>query len=221
MLMMSCVRRSSGTHGQPTAMQGYEYSHDGQDSWCYPGTFVLQNKQGIRDPEALLLAEREITSLKLLMLRTKPLRGQYGFPHLRAIHRFIFGDIYDWAGSIRRGEFLAKGASIFCLGRHIPKNAERIFSALAKENKLRNLSRETFIHRLAHYMSEVNALHPFREGNGRAAREYFRQLSKSAGYDLDFGETTAGELLAADITAFHGDNVSLVTILEKAVAKKG
>jgi cell filamentation protein len=198
--------------------QSYRYAHDGQDSYCYPGTAVLQNKQGIRAPDALLAAEREITSLKLLLLRTTPLRGRYGFSHLRAIHRFIFGDIYDWAGSIRRGEFMAKGASIFCLGRHIPENAEKVFSALAAENKLRGLSRETFIQRLACYMGEVNALHPFREGNGRAAREFFRQLSKSAGYDLDFGGATPNEILTADIAAFKGDATPLVAILEKAVA---
>ncbi|MCL1984911.1 MAG: Fic family protein [Betaproteobacteria bacterium] len=153
------------------------------------------------------------------MLRVKPSRGHYGFPHLCAIHRFIFGDIYDWAGSIRRGEFMAKGASIFCLGRHIPENAKRIFSALAEENKLRGLDKEKFVQRLTRYMGEVNALHPFRDGNGRAAREYFRQLSKSAGYDLDFGGITANELLAADIAAFKGDDAPLAAILEKSVTK--
>jgi len=198
-------------------MQSYKYFHDEQDGYCYPGTSVLRNKQGIRDTEALLLAEREIVSLKLLMLRVKPLRGQYGFSHLCKIHRFIFGDIYAWAGSIRRGEFMAKDTSIFCLGRHIPKNAERIFSALANENKLRGLEREPFILRLAHYMGELNALHPFREGNGRAAREYFRQLSKSAGYELDFGGVEADKLLVADIAAFEGNLLPLVAVLEKAV----
>ena len=199
-------------------MQSYKYSHDEQDGYCYPGTSVLRNKQGICDAEALLLAEREIVSLKLLMLRVKPLRGQHGFSHLCKIHRFIFGDIYAWAGSIRRGEFMAKGTSIFCLGRHIPKNAERIFSALTAENKLRGLARKPFILRLAHYMGELNALHPFREGNGRAAREYFRQLSKSAGYELDFGGVATGKLLAADIAAFEGNNAPLVAILGEAVS---
>ena len=114
---------------------------------------------------------------------------------------------------------MAKGASIFCLGRHIPENAERVFFSLAAENKLRGLALEPFTLRLAHYMGELNALHPFREGNGRAAREYFRQLSKRAGYDLDFGGMTADKLLAADIAAFEGDNAPLVSMLNEAVTK--
>ncbi len=61
-------------------MTGYDYIYQGEDSYCYHGTDVLRNKENIRNHDELLIAEREITSLKLLMLRAKPVRGQYGFP---------------------------------------------------------------------------------------------------------------------------------------------
>lgn len=70
-------------------MAEYEYTYQGDEGYCYPGTNVLRNKENIREHGALMVAEREITSLKLLMLREKPMRGQYGFSHLRAIHRFL------------------------------------------------------------------------------------------------------------------------------------
>lgn len=174
---------------------------------------------GIREKEALLAAEREITSLKLLMLREKTIAGRCDFAHLRGIHRFIFGDIYDWAGEIRTGQFLAKGKTIFCLGRYIDQFASTIFSELTAKNKLCRLEREAFIEELAYFMGEVNALHPFREGNGRTAREFFRQLSKKAGYNLDFSDVDRGKLLAADIAAFHREYTPLIEILDLSVTR--
>lgn len=200
-------------------MAEHEYSYQGDDSYCYPGTAVLRNRQNIRIHDDLMVAEREITSLKLLMLREKPMRGQYGFSHLRAIHRFLFIDLYGWAGEIRHGDFLMKGGTVFCRGQYIESMAEDIFGKLAAEHKLRGLGKPAFTQRLAYFMGEVNALHPFREGNGRASREFFRQLSKSAGYDLDFGGVSADRLLQADIAAFDRDYTPLVNLLDEIVMK--
>jgi cell filamentation protein len=197
--------------------QEYKYAFSGEDKYCYPGTSVLRNRQDIRAQDALMVAEREITSLKLLMLRKKPLSEQFDFAHLRAIHCFLFGDIYEWAGEIRQGDFLSKGSTLFCLGRYIESNAKKIFADIVKENKLRGLEKHKFVEKLVYYMGEVNALHPFREGNGRTTREYFRQLSEYAGYDLDLGGVNKDELLTADIAAFDGDYAPLASILDAAV----
>ncbi len=70
---------------------------------------------------------------------------------------------------------------------------------------------------MAYYMGEINALHPFREGNGRTAREFFRQLSLNAKYTLDFSKTEKEELLTADIEAFNGKYDKLINILEKVI----
>jgi cell filamentation protein len=198
-------------------MSEYSYNYHGTENYCYPGTDVLRNKQGITDEIILTNAEREITSLRLLMIRDMQVMGQFDLAHLCKIHRFIFSDIYDWAGELRRGEFLAKGNSIFCRGQYLEENAKNTFSKLLHENYLRNLKKEQFIERLAFYMGEVNALHPFREGNGRTAREFFRQLSLNTDVILDFGSVDKEQLLAADIDAFNGRYDPLIAILNKAV----
>ena len=62
---------------------------------------VLRNRLGITDAAELARAEAELTSYRLIELRTRPLPGSYDLPHLQAFHRYIFGDVYDWAGELR------------------------------------------------------------------------------------------------------------------------
>jgi cell filamentation protein len=198
-------------------MGKYDYTYEGSENYCYPETEVLKNKLGIKDDNALTIAEREITSLKLLKLYNMPLMSEFNFETLCKIHKIIFEDIYEWAGKIRRGDFLSKGSSIFCRGPYIVENAKIIFENILKENNLLGLNKSKFIEKTAYYMGEINALHPFREGNGRTAREFFRQLSLNAKYTLDFSKMEKEELLTADIEAFNGKYDKLINILEKVI----
>jgi len=198
-------------------MEKYDYAYEGPEGYCYPGTNILKNKLGIRDDTALTIAEREITSLKLLMLYNMPVIEIFNFNNLCKIHKTIFEDIYEWAGLARHGDFLSKGNSIFCRGQYIMENANKIMKNLQKENSLYGLAKSKFIEKTAYYMGEINALHPFREGNGRTCREFFRQLSLNANYTLDFSKTDKEELLTADIEAFNGKYEKLIKILEKAI----
>lgn len=75
-------------------MSDYEYQYREQDEYCYPDTKVLVNKLGLTNASELHEAEREITFLRLTQLQQKPLRGQYGFSHLKAIYRYLFSDVY-------------------------------------------------------------------------------------------------------------------------------
>jgi cell filamentation protein len=201
-------------------MEKYDYTYGGSEGYCYPGTDVLINKLGIRDNNALTIAEREITSIKLLMLYNMPIMKTFNFDTLSKMHKIIFEDIFEWAGLIRCGDFLSKGDSIFCRGQYIEENANIIMENLLKEKNLCGLNKSKFIERMAYYMGEINALHPFREGNGRTSREFFRQLSLNANYALDFGKTEKEELLAADIEAFNGQYERLIGILEEAISVK-
>ena len=201
-------------------MKEYNYSYNGSEEYCYPGTDVLKNKLGIKNDNELTIAEREITSIKLLILYNTPIFKQFNFEALCKIHKRIFEDIYEWAGKIRHGDFFSKGNSIFCRGQYIKENADKIMENLEKENYLQGLEKDKFIERIAYYMGEVNALHPFREGNGRTTREYFRQLSLNANYRLDFSKTKNEKLLIADINAFNGDYKDLINLLEEAISKK-
>jgi len=201
-------------------VEKYDYIYNDSEGYCYTGTDVLKNKLGIRDDNALTIAEREITSIKLLMLYNMPTMEIFNFDTLCKIHKIIFEDIFEWAGLIRHGDFLSKGDSIFCRGQYIEENANIIMGNLQKEKNLCGLNKLEFIERMAYYMGEINALHPFREGNGRTSREFFRQLSLNANYILDFGKTEKEALLTADIEAFNGQYEKLIKILEKAIRAK-
>ena len=134
--------------------------------YCYPDSDVLINKLDIRDRDKLQKFERKLTMIRLSELFDNPIKGSFDFKHLKDIHQFIFQDIYDWAGTVRIVD-IAKG-NMFCNVKFIDSQAEEIFLKLKKEKHLSGFSEEDFIKRLAYYFSEINALHPFREGNGRA-----------------------------------------------------
>lgn len=198
-------------------MEKYNYTYEGNESYCYPETNILKNKLHIKDDNALTIAEREITSIKLLMLYNMPIPKKFDLDHLSNIHKIIFEDIYEWAGQIRRGDFLSKGSSIFCRGQYIIENANVIMTKLQKETGLCGLNKQKFIERIAYYMGEINALHPFREGNGRTCREFFRQLALRANFVLDFSKTEKDELLEADIDAFNGSYERLIKVLHSSI----
>jgi len=143
----------------------YEYQYNKKaDIYCYPNTNVLINKFDIRNINDLTITEREITALKILEAEKNPIRGKFDLKHLQKIHEFIFGDIYEWAGKIREGDFLIKGESIFCRAMYIENLASDIHNKLSADNFLRGIAKDDFISKLAYYMGEINALHPFREG---------------------------------------------------------
>jgi cell filamentation protein len=196
------------------------YSYQGSEDYCYPNTDVLINKLNIKNDEELSIAERDLTTIRLAQLFESKIPNNFDFLLLCNIHKSIFQDIYTWAGQIRNGEFFSKGVSIFCRGSLIKSNADIIFGNIAKEKYLCTMNKQSFISRTAYYMGEINALHPFREGNGRTLREYFRQLSLNAGYLLDFSKTNKEKLLIADINALNGNYCNLISILEKAISKK-
>jgi cell filamentation protein len=173
------------------------------DPYTDPVTGVLLNKLGLGTAAELEAAEREITHAALILLRESPVHPDYDLLHLCAIHRRIFGDIYDWAGQIRTVS-IAKG-SLFCLPQHIETSAAAIFSALRSENCLRDLDREAFVVRLAYYLGEVNAIRPFREGNGRTQRGFFEQLARGAGYTLAGQHLDAARNVEASTAIMRGD----------------
>ena len=76
---------------------------------------------------------------------------------------------------------------------------------MRSEDFLQGLDRETFVARLAHYLGEVNAVHPFREGNGRSQRAFFEQLAHDAGFTLAWQHLDAARNIEAAATIMRGD----------------
>ena len=161
----------------------YSYDYEWDKEYCYPDSHVLINQLGITDSEKLQTAEREITSLKLAMAMQKPIKGYLDLRHLQKIHKYIFSDIYPWAGTLRHVN-IAKGNQ-FCLSQNLELYAGNIFGTLEREHYLIDAG-DNIPYRLAWYLSEINVLHPFREGNGRTQRLFIMYLAGIAGYAVDF-----------------------------------
>jgi cell filamentation protein len=140
--------------------------YDADDTYCITGTSVLKNKAGITDQKLLDEFEADFTAIRLLELAQTPVIGVFDLEHLCKIHEYLFQDVYDWAGKTRSVD-IVRGDSRFCNVRHIDSYSDNVFCELAAENYLLNLAPSDFARRLAHYLSEINAIHPFREGNGR------------------------------------------------------
>lgn len=177
------------------------------DPYVYPDSTVLRNALGIRDADQLALLEGDLTRSRAVRLASSPLPGSYDLAHLQRFHRELFIGLYDWAGELRTVP-IAKG-DLFCLPQHIESYARDVFGELAREHQLTGLDREDFIARLAHHLANVNALHPFRDGNGRAQRAFFSQLAHDAGHRLDWQHAGYQRNDDASIAAMRGDEQPL------------
>lgn len=183
--------------------------------YCYQNTDVLINKLNIKDSNKLMKFERKLTMLRLDELFQNPVRGDFDLKHLQNIHKFIFQDLYSWAGEIRVVD-IAKG-NMFCNALFIEEQANLIFSNLKKENYLTGLTQEAFIKRLAYYFAEINALHPFREGNGRTQREFIRLLGLKNNYFIRFSSVSRDEMISASKKSFLLDYTEMEEIFKKCV----
>ena len=133
---------------------------------------VLVNKLNIKDSEELERVEREITALKLAKLYLNPGKQTFDVEHYLSIHKFLFEDIYDFAGEIR-DEVIAKQIP-FCLPQFIYDNLNQTLRD-AQKNISKITDRTKLVQFLAVLYSDLDITHPFREGNGRVKREFLRQ----------------------------------------------
>ena len=188
--------------------------YDAHDAYCYPDSGVLRNQANLTDQAALDAFEADITAVRLLELSQTPAAGTFDLAHLQRIHHTIFQDVYDWAGELRTVD-ISRGSSRFANVRQIVPYARTVFMALAAEGWLKNCTLPQFSARLAHYLSEINALHPFREGNGRAQPAFATQLAAQAGYELDYAGLTQEEMYPVMAASFAGDENPLADLLAK------
>ena len=181
------------------------------DPYKFPDLDVLRNKPGIRDARLLQAYEYRASTERMLELAEEPIAGRFDLDHLKAIHKYAFQDVYDWAGELRSVS-ISKGGSLFALPEYIESYGKLVFGALADDEHLRGKALGVFVDRLAHYHGEINALHPFREGNGRSTRVFLDQLAKQAGYVLDFTRVVADQWNAAARESFAGNGEPMVKL---------
>ena len=184
-----------------------------QSIYCYPDSNVLINKLNIRDNKILKTAEEEITLIKQMELLKNPIKGNFTKAHLMNIHKFIFEDIYPFAGKIRR-EQISKADTLFYPPNLIDRELDKVFAKIKEKNMLKETDREKVFDNLAYVMAELNIIHPFREGNGRSIRGFIRIMAKRMGYDMNWGNVDKDEILEASILSV--DNYRVLVDIIKA-----
>ncbi len=145
--------------------------------------------------------------------------GRFDAAHLRGIHRYLFQDMFPWAGELRVVGLSKPGSAPFAAPPFIGSALDDLFRKLASESCLGNLQPGDFAQRASFYLGEINAVHPFREGNGRTQRELIRQLAAQAGYTISWAGFTQEQMVVASILSHtRGDNTELASIIRAAIA---
>lgn len=192
------------------------YSIDPISANCYPGTSVLINKFNIRDEGKLNEVESVLVSAKYAEWMNAPKCETFDFVHYKAIHRFLFSDLYDWAGQVRTVNISKKGTS-FIDAEHIEEQAALIFGRLKACRYFCGLPHDKFVEKIVDFYCATNILHPFREGNGRTQRAFLTQLIRNAGYDINFSEMDTDLLMIATIQSAQGITDLLKTIFKESI----
>lgn len=193
----------------------YDTTGNPEDEY-YQSSSVLINLEDIRDPEELL--ERET---KLQLAAYEAIFNSFDesltpdLPFFYYLHHLMFSPLFVWAGR-PRSVGIAKGGTPFCPPQNIASLMNDLFAELEREHWLAELEPLSFIERAAYYICEINAVHPFREGNGRAIRFYIDVLSAKARGDIfDWTLTSEDEYFRACVAGFQHDYRMMITILKR------
>lgn len=185
---------------------------------CYEGTTCLINKFGITDETKLSEVQADITFAKASKLEENPIDGKFDIEHYKAIHRYLFEDLYDWAGQFRTINISKKGTK-FVKTDELENLCVKCFDRIKSSNYFRNISFESFVENIVDLYCTLNMLHPFREGNGRTERIFIAQLIRLNGYDIDFSEIDSDYMIIATIQAAQGVTDNLVKIFSEHISK--
>jgi cell filamentation protein len=183
--------------------------------YTYAGTDTLKNKLGAKTPDELEKHEARFVAARAYQIEIgEGPSGQFDAAHLKALHGYLFQDVFEWAGHTRDervrlidGEIATEpmtrkmGGQPFLMGARVARTLDRIAADIKNAGYLRGLEPETFAARAADIMAAINAVHAFREGNGRTQRAFMRELGKQAGHDLDFSVISKERMIQASITA--------------------
>lgn len=189
--------------------------YDGKDIYCYKDTNVLINKFNIKEEKQLEDKERKITLLNTIALYkdVKIEDVDFNIDFYKYIHSFLFQEIYDFAGKFRN-IVLIKGNTRFCEPQYIEANLQKIFEELKEEKYLLDLKKKIFISRIAYYYTELNAIHPFREGNGRTNRIFIDLLAKKNNYDIGVDKWDSNMQIEAMIESIYDSNNKLINLID-------
>ena len=187
------------------------------DPYVYDGTTTLKNRFDIRDSDSLTTVERLLTAVRSMELKTNPgiiQRQHNDLPQLQLIHRHLFQDVYDWAGDLRSVQ-ISKGDSLFAHPQRIQHYLGSVFETL-DEDELKQLPLGDFSYKASYYMAEINAVHPFREGNGRANRAFIDQMANASRFSIDWSLISQDEMIDASKESMANEPIKLRQFLLRA-----
>lgn len=171
------------------------------ETYCYPGASVLKNRAGLRPQTDLDRFEAVMTAQRF----EEPLpSGRLTVAHFCAIHHHIFQDVYPWAGRFRTVR-MRKGFSPFCYPEQIAREMMRLFETLKTSRNLIGLEDAAFAEAAASFLATLNAIHPFRDGNGRTQTAFLLLLANRAGHPLELDRFEPDAFRGAMIAIFDGD----------------
>jgi cell filamentation protein len=185
----------------------------GVDPDCYPGTTILINKLNIIDEGVLTQSEL------LFFLERSQQRwpaGAFDETHYRAFHRHLFGDVYVWAGEYRKAR-IGKAGNWFCYPEYVDREMRRVFAELKDARHFKSYTVEQFARHAARFLSELNAIHPFREGNGRTQMAFFKEIAIEAGYAWYGQFLEPQRVMSAMIASFSGEEAPLQALIRDLV----
>ena len=190
---------------------------ENDDPYAYPGTRILRNRFGIIDPDHLDKVERRYA---IQRSRRGVPSGSFDLAHLRAIHRHLFQDVYDWAGELRTVEIF-KGGNQFQFRQYIPTGMMDVHRRLTRAGFLKHLPAREFAREAGIIVGDINYIHPFREGNGRTQAQYLQQLAEQAGHPLDFGRVDPAMWIEASKASHATDYSPMADVIRKAIVPAG
>jgi cell filamentation protein len=186
--------------------EGYEAF---DDPYVYPGTSVLRNRLEIRGAEGLEVFEVEAAHVRAEQGLPE---GSFDPAHYYAVHRHLFGDVYAWAGEYRTVR-IAKGETMFCYPENIAAQMDALFRGIEGGARFRDLTAEEFVTRLAGFLAELNAIHPFREGNGRTQLSFAGLIGVAFDQPLELTRVNPRSFLRAMVFSYAGDLGPLIVEL--------
>jgi cell filamentation protein len=182
---------------------------------------ILKNKLGLasqkelEDAETILLADAYKFFLSKRNLDTVVFDTKFLF----SIHKYFLGTLYEWAGK-KREVNISKGEMMFASVNHLDVSLKYLDEVLKENIPKKMNSREKIAHKIAFIHNEYNAIHPFREGNGRTIRLFLDILISSIGYEMiDWSPKSKNDYIKACISGAIGSHKPMTDFFLKRLKK--